>query len=208
MRALIVLGMVAGLVAGCDTLGNPLEAIGGKVPAPDEFQVIARKPLIMPGSRALPEPRPGAASPLDPTPNRDAQVALLGSETRAVGPAGGSAAEQVLLQSANVSAANPEVRVQLETDKTEVDDNAPYEPPTIAELFFGTDADAPDPGTVLDPVAESQRLQRAGQAAPNDPEAQPVDPQARGPIVVGGEPLSSESPPRRTLPGATPVPAF
>ena len=52
---------VAALVAlaGCEKVGNPFVVLSSKPPAPDEFQVIARKPLVMPPTDALPEPRPG-----------------------------------------------------------------------------------------------------------------------------------------------------
>ncbi len=74
-------GLTAMLLAlsACGSIGNPLEALGAKIPPPDEFQVIARKPLMMPATATLPEPRPGASSPLDPDPHRDALQALFGT---------------------------------------------------------------------------------------------------------------------------------
>lgn len=162
---------VAALVAfgGCDRIGNPFVVLGSKPPAPDEFQVITRKPLIMPPTAALPEPRLGAPSPLDPTPNRDAELALLGTD---VGPppVGTSQGEQALLAAADVAASNPEIRQTLALE--EVDSNEPYEPPTIFELL-GT-ADEP-PEDAIDAAAEARRLQAEGvAAAPIDPEDRPV----------------------------------
>lgn len=204
----LMVALALGL-GGCDTIGNPLEAVGGKAPAPDEFQVIARKPLVMPPSRDLPEPRLGAASPLDPNPNRDAIIALLGTDTLAVASANGSGAEQVLLDSANAAAASPDVRVQLERDKVETEANKPYQPPTVAELLFGKDPNAPDPATVLDPVSESQRLQRQGLATPNDPKATPPDEATPGPVIIGdGTNPERRGPPRNTLPSAQTTPTF
>ena len=64
-------GLTAMLLAlsACGAIGNPLEALGARIPPPDEFQVIVRKPLVMPASATLPEPRPGVPSPLG-TPRR------------------------------------------------------------------------------------------------------------------------------------------
>ena len=159
-------------LAACGAIGNPMEALGARIPPPDEFQVIARKPLMMPATASLPEPRPGAPSPLDPDPHRDAQQALLGtragSVVSAVAPSPG---EQVLLTSANAAAASSNIRVQLEEDKITIEENKPYEPPSVGELLFGTDSKKLDESQLLDPVAESQRLQRQGNVAPVDPNA-------------------------------------
>jgi hypothetical protein len=167
-------GMAAMLLAlqACDTFGSPLEAMGSKIPPPDEFQVIVRAPLMMPATANLPEPRPGAASPLDPDPHRDAMRALLGtSGSPVVSSIAPSAGEQVLLSSANAAAASGDIRVQLEEEKIAKEENKPYEAPSVIDLLgFGSDEKL-DESTLLDPVAESQRLQRQGNVAPADPNA-------------------------------------
>ncbi len=159
-------------LAACGTIGNPMEALGARIPPPDEFQVIARKPLMMPATASLPEPRPGAPSPLDPNPHLDAQQALLGtragSVVSAVAPSPG---EQVLLTSANAAAASSNIGVQLEEEKITIEENKPFEPPSLRELLGGTDSKKLDESQLLDPVAESQRLQRQGNVAPVDPNA-------------------------------------
>jgi hypothetical protein len=157
---------------GCDQIGNPFVVLGNKPPAPDEFQVLARKPLRMPASAALPEPRPGAPSPLDPDPNRDAVVALLGTDAapRATGVSGVSGGEQALLSAADVAASNPEIRQTLAEERDSR--NEPYEPPSIFELLGAYEA---PPEDVIDPGEESRRLQREGvAAAPVDPADRPV----------------------------------
>jgi len=167
-------GMTAMLLAlqACGTIGNPLEAIGAKIPPPDEFQVIARKPLMMPASAALPEPTPGAPSPLDPDPHRDALQALLGTRgSPVVNTIAPSAGEQVLLTSANAAAASSDVRVQLEAEKIAEAENKPYEAPSLGVLLGGKPGEKLDETTLLDPVAESQRLQREGYVTPADPNA-------------------------------------
>ena len=167
---------------GCDRIGNPFVVLGSKPPAPDEFQVLARKPLRMPASAALPEPRPGAPSPLDPDPNRDAIVALLGTNAapRATGVSGG---EQALLSAADVAASNPEIRQTL-AEERDGGRNEPYEPPSIFELL-GT-YEAP-PEDVIDPGEEARRLQREGVAAA------PIDPADR-PVVEAEEQVEEPSP--------------
>jgi hypothetical protein len=156
---------------GCDRIGNPFVVLGSKPPAPDEFQVINRKPLRMPASAALPEPRPGAPSPLDPDPNRDAIVALLGSDAAPQGP-GTSRGEQALLSAADVAASNPEIRQTLTVEREGGSPNEPYEPPSIFELFGAYDA---PPEDVIDPAEEARRLQSEGvAAAPIDPADRPV----------------------------------
>lgn len=168
-------GLAAALLAlaGCGGNNNPLKAISGSIEAPDEFQVIARKPLEMPPSAQLPEPRPGTPSPLDPNPQRDAVAALLGaSGAPAAAAAGPSAGEQVLLSSANAAAASREIRVQLEQDKVEAEAGKPYQPPSLGELLSGGSKEEKiDEAEMLDPIAESQRLQREGVRTPSDPEA-------------------------------------
>jgi len=169
-------GMLAALLAlaACSTIGSPLEAIGAKVPPPDEFQVMTHKPLQMPGTLDLPEPRPGAASPLDPNPQQDAMVALLGTTgSPAVTGAAPSSGEQVLLSSANAAATSSAIRVQLEEDKIAEKTSKPYEPPSLGELLglTASGSEKLDEKELIDPLAESQRLQREGLPAPVDPNA-------------------------------------
>jgi len=169
--------LVAASVAGCSGVGDPLEAIGARVPPPDEFEVIASAPLQMPSSRELPRPRVGEPSPLAPNPQADAARALIGSANRQIVGAGApSQGEQILLSSANASADSSDIRVQLERERIEDESNKPYEPPSIFELFGGGDGNA-DPDAI-DPVAESQRLQQTGVRSPSDPAAVAPEPEA------------------------------
>lgn len=159
---------------GCDSIGNPFVVLGSKPPAPDEFQVLARKPLRMPPSAALPEPRPGEPSPLEPDPNRDAVVALLGTDVGPPPPSGPgrSQGEAALLSAADASASNTEIRQTLALESQEGYSNEPYEPPSIFELFGVYEA---PPEDVIDAAAESRRLQSEGvAAAPIDPADRPV----------------------------------
>jgi hypothetical protein len=175
--ALAALGVAA--LPACDTIGNPLEVIGQKPPAPDEFQVLAREELRMPPSmRELPEPRPGTPSPREPDARAEAQAALgIAQATGAARAARPSPGEAELLAAAEAGEAEPDIRDTLAAESGAPGDG-PYEPPMIWEVFGLDGGEGPygdvDPESVLDPVAESQRLQREGIRAPNDPEAAPA----------------------------------
>ncbi len=158
--------------ASCGNVRHPFQGVVGAIPSPDEFQVISREPLQMPDSSELPEPRPGAPSPLDPDPQRDAVQALLGAAGAPVETATApSVGEQVLLSSANAAAVSNDIRVQLEEDKIASDAKKPYTPRSLGDLLGGGDKEKIDEAEVLDPIAESQRLQREGVHTPSDPQA-------------------------------------
>lgn len=174
MRLIPVAGLLIGLVtlAGCDTVGNPLEVLSAKRPGPDEFQVLARKELRMPGDmrpETLPAPRPGAPSPLEHDPQADAIAALTGGTAPA--PAARiSRGEASLLTAARARAADPVEAELLKLRTEEAEADQPYEPPTILELF-GAGSSEIDPDLRLDARAEAERLQKAGVRAPSDPNA-------------------------------------
>jgi hypothetical protein len=191
------IGAVAMLLAlpACDRIGNPLDVIRGDIPAPDEFQVLAHKPLEMPATADLPEPRPGAASPLDPDPHRDAQLALLGSRgSVVVSSAAPGAGEQVLLSSANAASASSEIRVQIEQDKIREEANKPYKPPSLFSLLSSKNVEELDETTLLDPAVEARRLQAEGNPTPVDPNAgaeiEEVRPPPARPTYPAGKPQS------------------
>ncbi|MEM7667564.1 MAG: DUF3035 domain-containing protein [Pseudomonadota bacterium] len=169
LRTYAGLAALSALVAGCGSLGNPFEALGAKKPSPDEFAVVARAPLVMPGSRALPPPTPGTISPLDPRPQEDAIRALTGRGETRISTTATSRGEQVLLSSANAAAATPEIRVQLEQDEIDAETNKEYEAPLITEVLFGSSDDGIDEEDLLDPNQESRRLQTSGLVAPVNP---------------------------------------
>lgn len=163
-----------GLLAACDRVGDPFEALGGSVPQPDEFQVIEYEPLVVPETYSLPEPRPGMPSPRAPQPQQQAARALLGpgavpavTETAAAPTPG----EQELLASADASSASSDIRVQLQQDRQARPDG-PYEPPTLWELLgFDGGEEEIDETQVIDPEVEAARLQAQGVATPIDPDA-------------------------------------
>lgn len=202
IRAAIAAGALLAL-SGCDSIGNPLEVLAAKRPAPDEFQVIARAPLRMPVSASLPEPQLGSPSPLDPAPQRQAMAALLGQPALA-GSAQQSAGEQALLAAADASATDPEIRATLESDRRDQRDS--YEVPYIWELFGSKDSIRRE--DMIDPRIEARRLQGEGVAtAPIDPDDRIIETETR-------EERSSDYPerigrrPQNRLPSSQPVPRF
>ena len=201
LRRVLPAGLIVAtaLVAGCDRTGSPVRALGRDVPPPDEFAVLSRAPLRMPPGMGLPEPRPGAPSPLDPRPQQEAAMALLGTPTPARSAGGVTAAEAALLESADAAAASEEVRVQLARDRARGDEV--YDPPTIFELFGIAERAPIPPEERLDPVREAQRLQRTGVSAPSDPLARPEGAEEIPPQQVAEEPeIRTFSPPIRRSP--------
>lgn len=174
---------MAATVSGCAVFGSPADILSGKRSAPDEFQVLVRKPLRMPGSLNLPAPRPGEPSPLEPDPERDAVVALMGVSNISEPATGTSPGEQALLSAANASASNRELALELEQTVDDLEAQQPYEPPTLVELLSGTDQEE-----IEDPIAasvEARRLQSEGVAAT------PVDPFD---VPEGGRQATSSGP--------------
>lgn len=227
---LAALGTAVLVTAGCDRGSNPFSA-----PPPDEFAVVKRRPLEMPPSVGLPEPRPGEPSRLDIDPNREAALALLGTPNPEVRASAPSSTEAELLAAADASAASSDIRVQLAEDQERGDDG-PYEPPSIFELFGMVDPPAIDEEERLQPIPESQRLQQSGVIAPSDPlaavpeerpervpafeadrpttviEGEPAFPPGGRPQPATGEPAPQPEPvplelaPARSQPAAAPAP--
>lgn len=155
-------------VSACGVIGNPLDALTERPPVPDEFSVLSRKPLQMPSSVALPEPRLGERSALEPDPNTDAIVALLGSSAVSRVQSA-SAGEGALLNAANAAAQQTEIRRILEAETRAAEDDKPYEAPSLFELFED-DGEKLDSAELINPASESRRLQTEGvAAAPIDP---------------------------------------
>lgn len=194
-------------LAACDTLGNPFVVLGRKAPSPDEFQVVSRKPLTMPSTVALPEPRLGERSPLDPNPSSDAIAALLGPTSASTIPSG-SAGEAALLAAANAQANDGDIRTKVEADRASADENKPYEAPSLFDLLGDDDkTDYPD---ALDADAEARRLQTEGvAAAPINPDDRPNA--ARESTRTDDKDLyyqTDDGKPRNRLPTQNSKPAF
>ncbi len=161
-------------LSGCDTIGNPLDAIANKKPSPDEFAVISHGELQLPpglGTSTLPEPRPGVASPIEPNPKAAAAAALTGNPVPPTVPRRTtiSRGEAALLEAADANVASPTIRDDIQAENRRLKEETPWEAPTVFELF--TEDDGIDPGDLLDADAEARRLQGAGVSAPVDQRA-------------------------------------
>ncbi len=176
LRAVLIASAVSTALIGCERMGNPLEALGGRLPPPDEFRVVTRKPLNMPASLSLslPEPRPGARSPLEHDPPADAASALMAGRTLPGSTgAGAGAGEKALLAAANANAGNAEISARLDAAEKAATAGKPYEAPTLLEYLNLDGQRAED---ILDADAESRRILRDGvAAAPVNPADKPDD---------------------------------
>ena len=163
-------GLIA--LAGCDLVGDPVEIISGNVRAPDEFVVVARKPLQMPSSvqlRDLPEPTLGRTSPREPDPRADAAQALLGASGAGTAAAT-SASEAALLGAANASASDAVTAAALKEAEERSEARDGYTPPSVFSLIGEDGEEIKD---ALDADAEARRLQSEGvSVAPVNPNAQ------------------------------------
>ena len=167
IKTILLGGCAVIALTACDKLGSPMDAITGKRTTPDEFQVVTRKPLRMPGSANLPEPRLGERSPLEHDPGGDAREVLTGS--RATGGGAASEGERALVGAAAGNATTGPVSGSLAEREAKLNKDKPYSPPSLAEWFAGEKTSKAD---LLDPDAEARRLRSGGTAKtpvnPND----------------------------------------
>ena len=167
MRRNRVVGALAviALAAGTGGCSEAQKAFGlGKSP-PDEFQVVARAPLSLPPNYNLRPPEPGAPRPQEGTPRDQARNAVFGpsgtqvATGNALGDPGGVApdatpGEQALLQSAGAIGVDPKIRQEVNQETSQqIEQSSAF----IDRLIFWRKT--PEPGTVIDPALEQQRLQ-------------------------------------------------
>jgi hypothetical protein len=105
-RTGLLLALAASALGGCAGMGKALG--GGKNP-PDEFAVATKAPLVVPPDYALRPPKPGESRPQELSPSERAKQVLLG-DVSAAPPTGG---EQILLQEAGATVADPNIRAIL-----------------------------------------------------------------------------------------------
>lgn len=142
------------IVAGCSGISDQISGKGKY--APDEFSVVSRAPLTLPPDYGLRPPQPGALRPQDTRAQDIAKAALLGAGASLQSTANASTGEQALLGRAGGADADPNIRriineesaIYAEDDDTFVD----------ALLFW---QDKQQPGLIVDPTKENQRLEEA-----------------------------------------------
>jgi len=149
-------------LSGCG--GGVRQALGMTKHSPDEFLTVAHAPLTMPPDYSLRTPEPGAPRPQEGTAAQQAQTALyannggtapaLGTPSEGGTDSAESSGEVALLQNAGAAGVDPGIRAQIDNETAAQIDR---DRSLIERLVFWR---TPQPyGTVVDPVAESKRLQ-------------------------------------------------
>ena len=119
---LTALGLLLAGLAGCSMFSGLRDEAGLTKQPPDEFAVTTKAPLIIPPDFNLKPPSPGAA-PLNQTdPTSSAETALFANQDPQVAAqqmqGNFSPAERMLLAHAGAQNADPTIRVELQSDQT------------------------------------------------------------------------------------------
>lgn len=161
-RPVCVAVLLSLLLPACS---NVKETLGMGKRTPDEFAVVARRPLeLPPDMHALPSPDPGAGRPQEMPPRAEARMALFGPSDEPVRGRGGdnySAGEKALMHQAGTGIAESGIRVKVDRETAQLveEDKTPLE-----RMMIWSN---PRPrGTVVDAEKESERL-RTNRAAGN-----------------------------------------
>jgi len=163
--AILALLLASPLVlTGCD---SAREMAGLNKKAPDEFSVVTKAPLVMPPEFGLRPPEPGAARPQEVSARERAQAVLGGGgRGEAAGQIGPlqrnapqqqvqrSAGEQVLLQQARATNADPDIRRKVNEEFSQL---AERDSGFVNRLVNWQNKDDPT-ANVVDPAKEQQRL--------------------------------------------------
>ena len=149
--------IVAALGLAVSACGGFRESLGMTKQSPDEFRVVSRAPLTLPPDYNLRPPEPGAPRPQVGTPTQQAERAVFanaqaGSVQQANVPR--TAGEQALLQAAGAPEADPNIRLVVDRETKQI--NAESDRFVDILVFWNTQ---PPAGTIVDPVAETRRLQ-------------------------------------------------
>jgi DUF3035 family protein len=166
MRSNWWIGLVAAgamlSLSGCG--GQVREALGMTKHSPDEFLTVAHAPLTLPPDYSLRPPEPGAPRPQEGTAAEQAQTALYannggtapmaGTGSATANETAESAGEVALLQNAGAAGIDPGIRAQIDTETAA---QIERDQTLISRLVFWRTQEPY--GTVVDPVAESKRLQ-------------------------------------------------
>ena len=169
-----------------DQGGGFRQSVGLDVPPPDPFLTISRAPLqLPPDMTALPPPRPGAPSRVEPDAEAAALAALapppppaaaepaaaapVAVASRAPAPRAPTPGETALLSAAGADRADPDVRRQIVAEAPEPERRFGLDSFLGFEIQQDPDA-APER---LDPREESRRLRQGGLTTPVPPPEAP-----------------------------------
>jgi hypothetical protein len=171
--SLCALALLSPSLAGCTDLRR---ALGMEKVVPDEFAVVQGAPLAMPPDFSLRPPKPGAPPSQEVSPTEQARQTVFraGDTQQAALPDADqmSPGENALLRQAGAASAPRDIRETVTREAMQAP--PPPEESFIDKLLFwrtpakNTGATA----SVIDPVAEAQRLKAGG--APTAAGAQPA----------------------------------
>ena len=163
----VLIGMAASAcsVGSGGSSGGVNEVLGISATSPDEFLIIARKPLELPASFDLPRPQPGAPSRVELDPFADAHAALY-RRPDPVRLASSTQGEQVLLSGANADGDNSIIRTVIAgTDPAGEDREF-----GLTSLFgIPIPAQLSDDDDILDSSGETEQLRQRGYLTPAAP---------------------------------------
>lgn len=153
-RPFLVCALAALALVGCS---DARKIVGLDRTTPDEFAVVTHAPLTLPPNlRApLPEPRPGAARPQEPSQTEVAKATVFG-RGKAATPAASSNGGKALVAKAGADKIDPDVRKKVDQEAT---DEVVADRGLIDSLLFWQKPQ--QPGTVVDPKKEQDRLRKA-----------------------------------------------
>ncbi len=169
IHSLTAMALLAAVTAGCTydsrNGGSFGDALGISVASPDEFLIVANKPLLLPPSFDLTVPTPGVASRVALDPLADAHTALF-NRPDPIRLALATRGEQVLLSGADADGDNAVIRQVLAE-----------EDPSDGERRFGLTsfagfqipANLDELASVLEPQEENERLRAEGYLTPTAP---------------------------------------
>ena len=149
-------------LAGCGS--DIARSFGLQRDTPDEFVVTARAPLSMPPSYMIQPPRPGASRPQELATRNAGEAALVPQLSLA--PAGASSPGQQALLQATGPAAPADIRARVD-EQAAVD--APNPGLTDKLLFWRAPK---EPGILVDPQKEAQRLRENAALGQNNQESE------------------------------------
>ena len=152
-RPVALVALAALGLSACDG-ASMRRSLGLDSRGPDEFRVVSRAPLDVPPDFGLRPPQPGATRPNELSVREQAKQTVFGATAPAVRVvAGRSNGESVLLRQAGAVDLDTTIRETVNRESAQL---AQADRSLTDRLIFWRDP--PPPGTVVDPVAEQQRL--------------------------------------------------
>ena len=139
-------------VSGCSSAKDKL---GLTKSAPDEFMVVKNAPLAMPPDYSLLPPRPGAPRPQEMATSQAAKATVFGMDSASAQPTSASSSEQLLLQQAGSTQANPNIRNIVDAESAKIEKKNQ----SVAEKLVGWGDSSPG-ASVVNATEEAQRLNR------------------------------------------------